>query len=168
MPPNKGPQLVPKIPLSFIRRNAWSLTLSKYYVGFAHLAFTNSLTEEGSPGNASVMTNIDCLTDLLTQGPGLSTLTNGSQAGAVTELINPILDQAVAADTTYGVGTTKLFQISSTAVTNSGSWPHTISGCTRGESVELLKGSLYYFYNATATTGDILSSGLDRIILSPG
>lgn len=154
MTPNQPP-LVPKIPLSFIRRNAWSLSLGKFYTGYAHLAFANPLTEEGSPGNASVMTNIDCLTDLLTQGPGLATLTNGTQAGAVTELINHILDQAVAANVAYGIGTTKLFQISSTSVTNFGGFPHTISGCTRGESVELLKGSIYYFYNTTATAGDI-------------
>jgi hypothetical protein len=154
MPP-KSPQLVPKIPLSFTRRNAWSLSLGKFYVGFAHLAFANSLTEDGSPGSASAMTNMDCITDLLTQGPGLANLTNGTQAGAVTELINHILDQAVANDVAYGIGTTKLFQISSTAVTNAGNWPHTISGCTRGESVELLKGNLYYFYNTSGSAGDI-------------
>ncbi len=155
--PNQGTvSLTPKVPLSFIRRNAWSLSLGKFYVGFGQFAFFNSLTEDGSPGAASAMTNIDLLADRLTQGPGLASLINGTQAGSVTELINHILDQAVASGVTYGVGTTKLFQITPTTVTGGlmTPWPHTITGCTSGQSTEIFNGSLYYFYNK-ASGGDI-------------
>lgn len=129
------------------RDNTFTITLDKFYQGFSPLAHLNTLTETGNAGHASVMGNADILSDLLTQGPGLASLTNGTQAGAVTELINFILDKAVSADATYGIGATKLFQISSTAVTSSGTWPHAITGCTDGESVIDMGGNLYYFFN---------------------
>jgi hypothetical protein len=134
--------------------NTWSITLENFSNGLAPLAFTDSLTELGNGGHASLMQNVDILDGDLTQGPGLADLSNGTQAGAVTELIQFIMDKAVAADTTYAVGTSKLFQLSSTAVTNAGIWPHAITSCTEGESIQVLKGNLYYFYN-TASAGFI-------------
>lgn len=130
----------------------WSIELNNFSNGFAPLAFADSLTELGNGGHASVMQNVDILDGDLTQGPGLADLTNGTQAGAVTELIQFIMDKAVAADVTYAIGTSKLFQLSSTAVTNAGIWPHAITSCTEGESIQVLKGNLYYFYN-TASAG---------------
>src|SRR3990167_4022404 len=130
--------------------NTWSITLEKFSSGYAPLAFTDSLTEIGSGGHADSMTNVDVLDGKLTQGPALSNLTNGNQAGNVTELINYIYDRAISADLTYGIGPTKLFSISSTAVTAN----RTISGSTDGQSVQYLKGNLYYFYNK-ASGGDI-------------
>ncbi len=135
--------------------NTFTLTFDKFYSGFSPLAFKNPLTEVGGGGHASVMTNVDIVNgDYATQGPGLSNLANGTQAGSVTELIKFILDKAVASNQTYAIGTSKLFQLSSTAVTNVSPFPHSITGCTDGQGIELLKGNLYYFYNK-ASGGDI-------------
>ena len=135
--------------------NSFSITLDKFHVGYSPLAFQNSLTEQGSQGASSDMSNVDVLNgDYVTQGPGLTNLTNGTQVGVVTELIQYIMDKAVAADQTYAIGTTKLFQLSSTTVTSSGTWPHTVTSMTEGESVQVLKGNLYYFFNKSSG-GDI-------------
>jgi hypothetical protein len=145
--------------------NTFSITLKDFHAGFGPLAFSNSLTEIGSAGNASAMANVDVVNgEYLTQGKGLTTLTAGNEAGAVSELIQFIMDKAVANDASYAIGTSKLFKISSTAVTNSAPWPHAITNCTEGESIQVLKGSLFYFYN-TASAGNIgkydLSSTFD-------
>jgi hypothetical protein len=135
--------------------NDFTITLKDFHVGFAPVAHLNPLTEIGAAGSASAMVNADVLTPgLLTQGPGLSNLTSGTQAGAITELVNFIMDKAVAADVTYGIATTKLHKISSIAITNTGIWPHAITSCTGGSSVANLRGSLYYFFNK-ASGGDI-------------
>ena len=134
--------------------NQFIIKLKNFYQGFAPLAHLNSLTEKGNEGNASAMVNVDVLGETLTQGPTLANLTNGTQAGSVSELINHILDVAVSDDATYGIGATKLYKISSTAVINTGGFPHTITNATDGESVAYLKGNLYYFYNK-ASGGDI-------------
>src|SRR3990167_11091719 len=85
---------------------------SKFYLGFSPTAHLNSLTEHGNGGHASAMANVDILDPThITQGPALANLTNGTQAGVVSELINFIMDKAVAADVTYGIGATKLFKI---------------------------------------------------------
>src|SRR3990167_6197685 len=120
------------------RDNTWTITLSGFSAGYAPLAFSNSLTERGGGGHASTMQNADILDDFLTQGPGLATLTNGDQSGNVTELINFIMDKATADDVSWALGTTKLFKISSTAVTSGSS----VSGCARSESLLALKGNL--------------------------
>lgn len=138
----------------------WSITIDKFYQGFSPLAFENSLTETGGAGHASSMQNVNVLSDVITQGPGLANLTNGTQAGAVTELIQFIMDKAVSNDATYAIGTSKLFKLSSTAVNNSGIWPHAITDCTEGESIQVLKGNLYYFFNK-ASGGDIGKYNLD-------
>ena len=139
--------------------NTFSITLEGFSAGYSPLAFNNDLTSFGGGGHASVMTNVDVLGENLTQGPGLSTLTNGTEAGAVTEQIQFIMDRATAADKTLAIGTSKLFELSSTAVTNAGAFPHSITNCTEGESIQLLKGTAYYFYN-TATEGNIGSYDL--------
>lgn len=125
----------------------FNLTFKNFFAGFSPMAHLNSLTSMGGSGHASAMTNIDILGDYLTQGMGLANLTNGTQAAAVTDQINFIMDRAVASDVTYGVSSTKLHKISSTAVTNTGSFPHAITNATSGNSCIELKGKLYYFYN---------------------
>ena len=139
----------------------FSITIDKAYQGFSPLAFQNSLTEFGGSGHASAMTNIDVINgEYITQGPALADLTAGTQAGAVTEQIQYIMDKAVANDVSYAIGTSKLFKISSTAVTNTGAFPRAITSCTEGESIQVLKGNLYYFYN-TASAGNIGKYNLD-------
>ena len=133
------------------QENPFTITLDKFFSGFAPLAFQNPLTELGGGGHASVMQNADVIGgSYVTQGPGLADLTGGTQAGVTTELIQFIMDKAVANNVSYCIGTTKLFQLSSTAITNL----HTVTNCTEGESIQVLQGNLYYLYN-TAAGGDI-------------
>jgi len=135
--------------------NTFTIELSKFYAGYSPLAFSNSLTELGGGGSAGVMQNVDVINGTyLTQGPALSNLTNGTQASAVTEQIQFIMDKAVATDVSYAIGTSKLFKLSSTTVTSDGTWPHAITSCTEGESIQVMGGNLYYFYN-TASAGNI-------------
>ena len=95
-------------------------------------------------------------------------LTNGTQAGVVDQLIRFILDKPTASDTTFAIGTTKLFKLSSTTVVSGGtpSWPQTVTDMTEGESVIRLKANLYGFYNKT-TGGDILQMPLSTEIIDP-
>lgn len=135
--------------------NSFQITLENFHVGAAPVAHINPLTELGNAGHYSVAVNVDILDPTgLTQGPGLADLTNGTQAGAVSELINFILDQPPSDSVTYGIGPTKLFKITPTAVTNDGTFPHTITNATDGESVIEFQGALYYFFNKSSG-GDI-------------
>ena len=134
--------------------NTWKIELKNFQAGLSPLAFTSVLTEVGGEGHSSYMKNVDCLDGRLTQGLGLTDLTAGTQAGAVDQLISFIMDEAVASNSSYAIGTTKLFQISSTAVANAGIWPHAVTGMADGKSIAYLQGNLYYFFNK-ASGGDI-------------
>lgn len=138
------------MPIKNLKDSQFIFELKNFEAGFSPLAHLDSLTERGVEGSASVMTDAYILDGLLTQGPGLVNLTNG----ATPELINFILDTPTADDVTYGIGPTKLFKISSTTVSTTSPFPHTITACADGESVAYLKGVIYYFYN-TATAGGI-------------
>jgi hypothetical protein len=129
--------------------NTFIITIKNPSLGAAPLAHLDSLTEVGQAGHYSTASNVDVISKpgLLTQGPALATLTDGDQAGAVTELINFILDRPVAADVTYGISATKLHKITPSAVINTGSFPHAITSATSGNSVIEADGYLYYFYN---------------------
>ena len=116
----------------------------------------------GNKNHAGAMTNIDITAPgFLTQGPGLASLTNGTQAGVVTTLINSILDEAVSSDVTYAIGGALLHKLSSTTVSSGGSpsWPRTIDKAAvtgeDGEDVCVYQGNLYYSYNHSGTAGDI-------------
>jgi len=154
---------------NMLKDNQFIIKFSKFYQGFSPAAHLNSLTELGNAGHASVMQNVDILTpDYITQGPALANLTNGNQAGVVTELINFIMDKAVANDVTYGIGATKLFKITPTTVVSGGtpSWPQAITGCTDGESVIDLKGNIYGFYNKSSG-GEILKMPIATEVIDP-
>ena len=129
--------------------NIFNIVIKDFNTGQAPLAHLDSLTEVGQSGQYSVATNVDIISNpgKLTQGPGLSTLTAGTEAGAITELVNYILDTPVTTGNTYGIAATKLHQITASAVTNTGIWPHAITGATAGSSVVEFQGKLYYFYN---------------------
>lgn len=143
----------------------WNVLITDFLGGFAPAWYKETYPSYGNKNHAGAMTNID-LTNagFLTQGPGLSNLTNGTEAAAVSTLINSILDQNTASDVTYGVGGAKLYKLSSTAVTSDGTWPHTIDKATvtaeDGEDVCLYQGNLYYSYNHSSTAGDIGSYDL--------
>ncbi len=131
-----------------------------YFGGFCPAWFENSYPYYGNKNHASDMENVD-ITDpnVLTQGPGIADLTAGTQEGAVTTLIRQILPYVVASNSTYAIGGAKLYQLSSTAVTNAGIWPHTINKAVvtgeDGESVIYHNGKIYYFYNHSGDAGDI-------------
>lgn len=137
-------------------KNDFTIEFSQFYQGASPLAHLDSLTEMGNAGNYSTATNIDVISNpaVLTQGSGLANLTNGTQAGAVSELINFIMDKAVSDDVSFAIGATKLFKISATTVSNTSPFPHTITNAIDGESCINMKGNLYYFYNK-ASGGDI-------------
>lgn len=135
--------------------NGFKIEVSRFFQGLAPLAHIESLTELGNKGHASSMTNCDVLGETVTQGPALADLTSGTQAGNVTELIAHILDKATSNNLTYGIGATKIFPITSTAV----SAPQTITGAVAGRSVAYLKGKLFYFFDR-ASDGTIGSFDL--------
>lgn len=145
----------------------WGITLKDFSDGLGPLAHVDSKTFTGSKGQASAMTS-DIISNpgFIQQSPGLANLTNGTQAGVVSELIRFILDKPTATDTTFAIGSTKLFKLSSTAVSSGGSpsWPQTITGMTQGESVIRLKANLYGFYNKSSG-GDILKMPLSTEVI---
>lgn len=142
--------------------------------GFAPKWYENSYPSYGNKNHAGNMRNID-LTDpsVMTQGRGVADLTNGTQAGAITTLVKGMTN-AVTSNIAYGVGGAKLQQFSATAVTNEGSFPHTIDKAAvtgeDGEDVLHYKGALYYSYNHSGSTGDVgkfdLSSTFDDDFMS--
>ena len=137
--------------------NEFYVKFSDFNLGQAPLAHLNTLTSLGKTGHYSSASNVDVISspEILTQGMGLATLTAGTEAAAITDLVNYIMDIAVAADVTYAISSTKLHKISSTAVSvaspfNVSGGGYTITNATDGSSVALLKGKLYYFFNKSS------------------
>ena len=146
----------------------FKIVLTNFGDGAGPLAHLDPLSELGSAGSYSAASNVDVISlpGKLQQGPGLATLTSGDQSGAVGELINHILDTPVSSGITYGIAATKLHQISATAVTNTGSWPHSITGAVAGSSSIYFQGKLYYFFNKSGAgecgTYDLSSTFVDN------
>jgi len=140
----------------------WSNELNNLALGGFSPAWYNQGTYPnfGNKNQAGAMVNIDATNPAyITQGPGLSNLTNGTEAGAVTTLIKGMLDLAITSDLTYGVGGAILYSMSSTTVTSGATFPHTIDKAAvtgeDGEDVAYFKGKLYYSYNHSGALGDI-------------
>jgi len=128
--------------------------------GFAPAWYKETYPSYGNKNQAGDMANMDLTNPgYILQGPGLATLTNGTQAGAVTTLIKGMTDFAVTSDTAYGTGGNLLYQFSSTAVATGGIFPHTIDKAAvtaeLGEDVCYYKGDIYYSYNHSGSAGDI-------------
>lgn len=143
------------------------INLNSFNEGLSHLAHLDDQTYSGNGGQAAEMqADIISLPGYIQKSPGLANLTNGTQAGVVDQLIRHILDQPTDTDTTYAVGTSKLFKLSSTQVISGGSpsWPQTITGMTEGESVIRLKENLFVFYNK-ASGGDIAAMPLSSEVI---
>src|SRR3990167_1437851 len=123
--------------------NLENLALGGFCPGF----YKESYPSYGNKNHAGAMTNCD-LTNVsyIQQGPGLSNLTNNS---LITTLIKGILKAPTVADTAYAIGGSKLYAFSSTAITSSAVFPHSITGAT-GEDVCWFQGKLYYTYNGTS------------------
>jgi len=127
----------------------WTIQIPDFMGGFAPCYWDDDYPTIGNANQAGKMSNIDLTNPkYMTQGPGLSTLTNGDENGSVTTLIKGMIDYAVANDTTYGIGGAKVYKISSSTVTNSGGFPHTITGTNPdGEDVAYYHGDFFYSWN---------------------
>jgi hypothetical protein len=148
---------------------SFEIELSNFQDGLSALAHLDSRTFFGSMGQASEMlADIISNPSYINQSPALANLTNGTQAGVVDQLIRFILDRPTASNTTFAVGTTKLFKLSSTTVTSGGSpsWPQAITDMTEGESVIRLKANLFVFYNKQEG-GDIAAMPLSTETIDP-
>lgn len=131
------------------KSETFSLTFKNFQNGAAPVAHLDSLTQIGNGGHYAAAANVDIISTpgLLTQGPGLTVLTAGTQAGAITEQVRHILGRPFSSGFTYGIAATKLHKISPSAVTNTGIWPHAITGAVDGSSVVSFQGAIYYFFN---------------------
>jgi len=114
----------------------------------------------GNKEQASDLQDADLMNpSFLTQGPGLSTLTNGTQAGAVTTLVRGMMPISIDGTNIYGGGGAKLHKITSSAVTNAGDWPHTVDkSAVTGEDiwdVAYYAGAYWYSFSHSGSQGDI-------------
>lgn len=138
----------------------WNLNLENLsHGGFAPLWFRETYPSFGNKNQAGAMVNIDMTNPgFITQGPGLASLTNGTEAGVVSTLIKGMIPIAGSASLTYAVGGDKLYSMSTSTVTTDGTWPHTIDKAAvtgeSGEDVIIYKAKLYYTYN-NSSNGDV-------------
>lgn len=155
-------------------RKEWAITIDNFQ-GFAPGFWGTDFPFEGEAGHARDMVAVDLFySNGLRQGPGISTLINGSQAEATTTLIKHILDFPVTSSVTYGIGGNVLYKITPTTVVDDATWPHTIDkGAVTGEDGESVchyKDALFYAYNHSGGAGDIgrydLSSTFDDDYMS--
>ena len=139
----------------------WTITIETWG-GFMPSYFDNAYSYYGNKDQANDMVDINLLDpNVLTQGPRAVNLTNGDEDGAVTTLITSIMRGVVSNNVSYAIGGAKLYQLSSTAVTNDGIWPHTItgSGTITGCDVIHYKGKVLYSYNDSALGGAGIQKG---------
>ena len=117
----------------------WVIQLGNLgFGGYSPAYWKNAYSSFGNSNQSSVMVSID-LTDpnVLKQGTGLATIT-----GTVDQLMKGILNNVMIADTSVGVGGTKLYDITASAVTAKACG--TITG---GEDAALYAGNLFYSWN---------------------
>ena len=137
----------------------WNISIDQFE-GLAPGFWINPETSFGNKGHASDLQHVD-LTDpnVLTQGPGLSTLTNGDDDGVVDTLIKSISQVSFDGVYGYAVGDNKLYKFNSTTVTDDSDFPHTVTGALgsyiRLEDITEYNGAYYYSYNTDAGLGDI-------------
>lgn len=138
------------------KNESWTITMENF-TGFCPVWFENSYPWYGNKNQAADMQNIDIIDpNVLTQGPGLSVLTNGNKDGAVTTLITDVLNTVVSSNVGFALGGAKLYKFSLTVVQNDAAFPHTItgSGVVTGSDLVHYKGKVIYSYNdSTLDTG---------------
>src|SRR3990167_1282021 len=124
--------------------------------GFAPAWYKESYPSFGNKNTAGAMTNIDMTNPgFMTQGPGLSNLTNGTEAGALVTLPKGILDMAVTSNSTYATGGNKLYILNATTIRSQRTIDKAAVTAEDGEDVAYYKGNLYYSYNHSGSLGDI-------------
>lgn len=141
----------------------FKIEFDSFYQGLSPVSHIDNQTHIGSRGHAtSMLADVISTPGYIQQSPDLENLTNGETS----ELIRHILDRPIDANTTYAVGSSKLYKITQNEVVNGGSpsWPQTISGMTEGESVIRLKDNLFIFCNK-ATGGDIAAMPLSTGVI---
>lgn len=137
------------------------INIDNFMGGFAPAWYNQgTYPNHGNKNQAAAMVNADLTSpNFLIQGPGLASLTNGTQAGAVTTLIKGATDLATSSAVAFGIGGNQLYKFSSTAVIDDATWPVTIDKAAvtgeDGEDVAYYKGALYYSYNHSGSAGDI-------------
>lgn len=135
----------------------WSLTIPNFNGGFAPGYWLGQYPTYGNKNMAGDMQNAEIFNpSYITQGPGLASLTNGTEAGVVNALIKGITDYAISAGYAYAIGGARLHRLSLYDTVHNGvTWPHTIAhtGYTSvvGEDVAYYQSNLYYsFVHSTA------------------
>jgi len=135
----------------------WTITLDQW-VGLCPAYYDNSYPFYGNKSHASETTICDLIDpNVLTQGPGATALTGGSESGELgSELIKAILKHSVASNSTYACSDDKIFNITNTAVAN-GSFPLSLTAGAANVATDILyyKSKVYIFWNDTGVDGDI-------------
>jgi hypothetical protein len=140
--------------------DVWTITLGKLngFGGFCPSYFDNAYPFYGNKNQASEIIDVSLVDpNVLAQGPGTADLTGGDENGELgSVLISSILKHVVASGVTYACGQDKVFEITSTAVSN-GDWPLSITGGTYqvADSLIYYKSNIYVFWNDTGTEGEI-------------
>jgi hypothetical protein len=143
----------------------WQINLENLaHGGLAPLWFRETYPSYGNKNMAGTMQNMDLTNPgFITQGPGLSNLTNGTQAGAVTTLIKSIKRENEA-DVAYAVGGNMVYKLTPTTVVDDVTWPITIDKAAvtgeSGEDVAYFEGQVLYSYNHSGSAGDVGSVDL--------
>ena len=151
--------------------NTWTIVINGNS-GFVPMWWQNSWPYIGNKDGAGNMTDLDILDpNVITQGPGIATLTAGDQAGAVTTLIGAILKIPTSTNVSFAAGTNLIHKISATAVTDDGTYPLTIDkGAVTGETatdIAYYKSAVYVFYNHSASAGDVAKLTVATDTLDP-
>lgn len=143
----------------------WNLTIDDLSLGgLAPRYFSESYPSYGNRNMAGAMTSMDLTNPgYITQGPGLTTLTNGDQSGALTTgKIKGMVCQSHI--DIYGVAGNLFHKINhntdpGTVVNSGGTYPHTIDKAAvtseSADSVVVYRGDVYYFYSHSGSAGDI-------------
>ncbi len=137
----------------------WEFTIDRFD-GLVPGYWLNQYPSFGNRGHASATTSVD-LTDpsVLTQGPALTNLANGTEAVALSTLIKGFERLPSNPSIGFAVGGDKLYKLTTTELTNDGTFPHTINkAAVTGEDAESVieyASAIYYVYNHSGNAGDI-------------
>jgi len=135
----------------------WSISITDW-AGLCPSYFDNAYAFRGNKNQATLTTDVDLRDpNVLTQGPGLTALTGGTQAGELgSELIIAITKHALSSNVAYACSNDKVFKITNTAVSN-GNFPKTIAAGTANMATDLLiyQGKVLVLWNDTGVDGDI-------------
>lgn len=134
--------------------NQWKIELRAPFEGFAPAYWANTYPSYGRKAQSGAMQNLDITNpDFFTQGPGLATLTSGTEAGNCKTLIAHILNKPSSANVTWGTGGKYVYKISATAVSSAIEIAGV--GAETGKSVVYYNGYVYAFYNDAGAAGEI-------------